>query len=217
MTFYCVIFSLNLLQFGIDMFRGIRYLIAILLAGAISFQLSAQEKKLYRGFDGGMLVHTGYLSGNISTLSYNAKGAPIGIGGVARVHLGSHWRIGAEGYVSKLSQLHNGSYIRYGWGGILADFYYVFGRWMPYLGFTVGGGKLTHLLMFEPSSEEWGQVRNSVYHSSTFLALDPYLGCDYTLSNTFHLTLRVDCLNGIGQNLQMPKGPRFYIGFLFYH
>ena len=88
----------------------------------IFLSASAQEKKLLRGFDGGMMVHTGFLTGNLNAIDYTAKGAPMGIGGVIRLHLGDHFRIGSEGYVSTLSQRGNGSYLKYGWGGLLADF-----------------------------------------------------------------------------------------------
>lgn len=55
----------------------------------------------------------------------------VGIGGVIRLHFGEHFRVGSEGYVSTLSQLDDGSYLKYGWGGILADFYSDFGRFQP--------------------------------------------------------------------------------------
>ena len=79
-----------------------------------TFTLTAQEKKVLRGFDGGMMVHTGYLSGQLDAIGYEAKGAPLGIGGVIRLHLGEHFRVGGEGYVSTLSQRSNGSYLKYG-------------------------------------------------------------------------------------------------------
>lgn len=191
------------------------YIVSFLLL--FSPALRAQEKGVFRGCDGGMMIHTGYISCDIPSLGYRASGAPIGVGGVARAHLGSHWRVGGEGYVSKLGQMHNGSYIRYGWGGLLADFCWEFGKWMPYAGLTLGGGRITHYLMFEEADTEWGQVKNAVYHSSPFFAVDPYLGCDYAVSKVFRLTLKIDFLNGIGKNLNMPRGPRFYLGFLFYH
>ena len=34
----------------------------------IAMAVSAQEKKLLRGFDGGMMLHTGYLSGNLDAI-----------------------------------------------------------------------------------------------------------------------------------------------------
>ena len=42
--------------------------------------------------------------GNLDAVGYQAKGMPMGIGGVIRLHLGEHFRIGSEGYVSTLSQ-----------------------------------------------------------------------------------------------------------------
>ena len=115
-------------------------LILMAICLLIFLSVSAQEKKVLRGFDGGMMVHTGYLTGNLNAIDYTAKGAPMGIGGVIRLHLGDHFRIGSEGYVSTLSQRGNGSYLKYGWGGLLADYYTVIGRFQPYAGLTLGGG-----------------------------------------------------------------------------
>ena len=44
----------------------------------------------------------------------------VGIGGVIRLHFGENFRVGSEGYVSTLTQLDNGSYLKYGWGGTVA-------------------------------------------------------------------------------------------------
>lgn len=93
--------------------------LAFILLFALLPGLKAQEAKVVSGFDGGMMLHTGYISGDIGQLKHTASGMPLGVGGVARVHLREHWRIGAEGYVSVLRQLNNGSYIKYGWGGLL--------------------------------------------------------------------------------------------------
>ncbi len=40
-----------------------------------------------------MMVHTGYLHGNIKALDYDAKGFTFGLGGVLRFHFGKHFRI----------------------------------------------------------------------------------------------------------------------------
>lgn len=177
----------------------------------------AQEKKLLRGFDGGMMVHTGYLSGNLDAIGYQAKAAPMGIGGVIRLHLGDHFRIGSEGYVSTLSQRGNGSYLKYGWGGILADFYMVFGRFQPYAGLTLGGGAMTTLLMFEEPSSAWAPVNGTIYHKQGFMAVDPFVGCDFIVSGPMHLTLKLDYLCALSGSKLLPHGPRVYVGFLFYH
>jgi len=76
----------------------------------------------------------------------------------------------------------------------------------------------TDCLIFEPGSAEWGPETNAVFHKQGFFAVDPYVGCDFAVGKSFHLTLKADflcCLSG-GELLQ-PIGPRFYFGFIFYH
>ena len=178
---------------------------------------SAQEKKVLRGFDGGMMVHTGFLTGNLNAINYTAKGAPMGIGGVIRLHLGDHFRIGSEGYVSTLSQRGNGSYLKYGWGGLLADFYTVLGRFQPYGGITLGGGAMTTLLMMKEPVSAWAPIDGTRYHKQGFMAIDPFIGCDFIVSGPMHLTLKLDYLCAISKSELLPNGPRIYFGFLFYH
>lgn len=179
--------------------------------------LSAQENKLMRGFDGGMMIHTGYLSGKLNAISYNTEGAPMGIGGVIRLHMGDYFRLGSEGYVSTLNQRGNGSYLKYGWGGILADFYMVTGRFQPYAGLTLGGGAMTTLLMFENPASDWAPIDGTRFHKQAFIAADPYIGCDFIVAGPMHLTLKIDYLCPVSQAELLPNGPRLYIGFLFYH
>ena len=177
----------------------------------------AQQKKIIHGFDGGMMVHSGYLSGTLDPINYQAKGAPLGIGGVIRLHLGEHFRVGSEGYVSTLSQLGNGSYLQYGWGGLLADAYMVIGRFQPYAGVTLGGGSMTSLLMMETPSSDWAPIDGTRYHNQGFMAIDPFVGCDFILTGPMHLTLKLDYLCALSQSSILPHGPRVYVGFLFYH
>ena len=42
--------------------------IALTICLLIAVAVSAQENKLLRGFDGGMMVHTGYLSVNLDAV-----------------------------------------------------------------------------------------------------------------------------------------------------
>lgn len=177
----------------------------------------AQEKKVFRGFDGGMMIHTGYLRGTIQPLGYEASGAPFGIGGVARVHLWDHFRVGGEGYLSVLPQKGNGSYYQAGWGGLVVDGYWTLGWWMPYIGLTLGGGAATTLLMNETPAEPGAPVNNTIFHRQGFMVIDPFVGCDFIVSPAFHVTLKVDCLHTLVKGRQsLPMGPRVYLGFLFY-
>jgi len=183
----------------------------------VSAGVGAQPKeKVLRGFDGGMMLHAGYLGGTLVPGEAPVSGCPFGLGGVARLHLGKCFRIGGEGYVSTMNLRGNGSYLRYGWGGILADVYGVFGRFQPYGGVTLGGGAMTAVLMTETPSEAWAPIDGTRYRKQGFMAVDPFVGCDFILTKAIHLTLKVDCLCGFGRDLQMPVGPRVYFGVLFY-
>jgi len=183
---------------------------------ALSIGARAQDVKR-NVFDGGMTIHTGFISGNIEPIGFSASGMPFGVGGILHYHISDHFRIGGEGHVSTLRQMGNGSYIRYGWGGILGDFRWTFGKFAPYAGLTIGGGANTDLIMFEPPSAEWGEIGKSYFRHKGFFFVDPFVGCDYALTKIIHLTLKMDFLIPVGNDLQMPVGPRMYFGILFYH
>lgn len=187
----------------------------LFLAGT-AFSYS-RDKKVYNGFDGGMMVHTGYLYGNIGALGMDVSGCPAGIGGVVRIRLWDHWRTGSEGYVSTLKINNNGSYVRIGWGGVLADFYWTVNRFMPYAGLTVGGGSVTSLIMKDAPGNNWEPVGESYFNKRGFLAVDPFIGCGFAITDRFQLNLKADWLNAIGKDSFMPSGPRIYFGFVFCH
>jgi len=189
----------------------------ILACLLLTLAASAQEKKLIRGFDGGMMLHTGFLKGTLDPIGYDAKGAPMGIGGAIRLHLGEHFRVGGEGYISTLNQRGNGSYLKYGWGGLLVDVYTVIGRLQPYAGLTLGGGAMTTLLMMENPASDWAPIDGTRYHRQGFMAIDPFVGCDFIVSGPMHLTVKLDYLCALSQSRLLPHGPRIYFGFLFYH
>ena len=189
----------------------------ILAALLLTLAAAAQEKKLIRGFDGGMMLHTGFLKGTLDPIGYDAKGAPMGIGGAIRLHLGEHFRVGGEGYISTLNQRGNGSYLKYGWGGLLVDVYTVIGRLQPYAGLTLGGGAMTTLLMMENPASDWAPIDGTRYHRQGFMAIDPFVGCDFIVSGPMHLTVKLDYLCALSQSRLLPHGPRIYFGFLFYH
>lgn len=175
------------------------------------------------------MLHTGYLYGNFPQIGHSTSGMPVGIGGLIKLRLGNHWHVGTEGYASTLPQLKNGSYCRFGWGGLLGDFYWTFGRFAPYVGVTVGGGVNSNLLMFdgEPGTHDWQPLDNSYFNRHGFFAIAPFVGCDYAVTDFFHLTLKADWLNCLTPGTpgsssaisadKLPTGPRFYFGFIFCH
>lgn len=173
---------------------------------------------MLNGFSGGMMLHTGYLFGEMPEIGHTAKGAPFGIGGKICIHLGQHWMIGSEGYVSTLRQLRNGSYIKYGWGGILGEFYWSFKHVVPYVGLTIGAGAQSTFLMFDGNGSDWTSENDVIFHKQSFCAVTPFIGCDFILTNVLHLTLKADWMNTLShKRLLEPAGPRFYVGLIFYH
>lgn len=199
--------------------------ILLLLFIIISINCLAQDNdiktdsnKIFNGYDGGMMLHIGYVKSRVEPLNFTAQGITKGIGGAIRFHLGKHYRVGTEGYVSTLSLMNNGSYVKTFWAGLLNDFYWKFGNFMPYAGITIGGGTLTDCFIFEGNNQDWESEGNVVINKTPFIAIDPIIGCDYCLSDAMHITVKFDCLFGLGNdNLHMPIGPRAYIGFIFFH
>lgn len=188
-------------------------LTAVAMLMTASVKVSAQERQL---FDGGMMLHSGYLNGRVEPLDYQAKGMTFGIGGVLRFHLGDHLRAGFEGYVSNLDQMDNGSYVRMGWGGLVADGCWRLGRWMPYAGLCVGGGRASTLLMFAGDDKDWLAEPNAVLHNEMFMLINPYVGVEFFLTDAVHLTLKADRLTPLTGEA-IPTGVRFYLGFIFAH
>ena len=101
---------------------------------------------------------------------------------------------------------------------MLADYTWTWGRFAPYLGVTVGGSTTTDFLMMKGSGKDWLPEPEAYYHKTPFVAIDPFVGCDYIVSKKLHLTLKIDYLNGIShKELHLPTGPRAYVGFMFCH
>jgi len=177
--------------------------------------------KVIKGFSGGMMVHTGYLSGSDNPYNYNPSGATFGIGGVAKVHLTEHFRAGFEGYFSSMGlskDIESGSFNKLFWTGALADWYWKAGKFYPYIGATVGGGMETAFYMFEGDKNDWLPETNAVYTKKPFFAIDPFIGVEYAVGEALRLTLKADWLLAINKDgLNRPMGPRIYFGFIFAH
>lgn len=184
----------------------------LLIAGSLfCFALAAQPK-----FDGGMMVHTGYLAATLPAKNHEASGMPFGIGGTMRFHVGSLLRVGGEGFITTLSLMDNGSYVRIGWGGVVAELRWRLGCWHPFFGCTLGGGSATTLLMFDGSTGDWDAEPDVVMHSESFMLADPHIGLEYALTEGIHLTSRLSYLTPL-KSVDVPTGPRVFLGFVFAH
>ena len=194
---------------------------------------STRNGKVYQGFSGGMMLHTGYLFGRDKSAPKTAdgtlcspQGATFGIGGSLRVHLWKHLRAGFEGFVSTMNsgttdrrrQLKSGSYVRTGCGGVLADCCWRLEKAWPYIGGTIGGGAMKGLYILEGDQNSWTADANSTFHKQSFFYVTPYVGCDYCMTKKVHLTFRADWMLAFHKGaLALPTGPRLYVGFMFTH
>lgn len=193
-------------------------LILSLLAASISF---AEEKKVIKGFSGGMMVHMGYQFGCDNPFNLDISSPTFGIGGCAKLHFTKHFRAGFEGYFSTAplyDGVASGSHNKLFWTGALADFFWTCGKLIPYVGATVGGGMETAFYMFDGDKHDWAAETDAVFRKQPFFALDPYVGVEYAVGKALRLTLKADWLLAINSlGLNRPMGPRVYFGFIFAH
>lgn len=173
------------------------------------------------------MLHTGYVSAG--TVSFTApgegavgvdmRGMPYGIGGALKVGFGKYLRIGTEGYVSTLNYGENHSYESVGWGGLIVDGTLPLGRWMPFAGLTFGGGSVKNVTALEDSTGDFALDGGTTsYRRYPFLALAPFAGVEYALTERVHLVLKADYLLNLSSiQADFVRGPRIYFGFMFCH
>lgn len=198
-------------------FRTIIFTI-LLVGGAVG--AFAQENKFIKGFSGGMMVHTGYQYGCDNPFGLDISSPTFGIGGCAKIHLTEHFRTGFEGYFSTApikKGVVSGSNNKLFWTGVLADWFWECGKFIPYIGTTLGGGTETSFFMFEGDKHDW-KLEEAVLHKQPFFAIDPYVGVEYAVGKALRLTLKADWLLALNSDgLNKPMGPRVYFGFIFAH
>lgn len=184
-------------------------------------EVTEKDSKVIKGFSGGMMLHTGYLSGCDNPYDFMPSGATFGIGGVAKLHLSEHFRAGFEGYFSTMGlkkEVQSGSFNKLFWTGVLADWFWKIGKFNPYVGATVGGGMETAFYMFEGDKHDWLPEASAVYNKKPFFAVDPFVGVEYAVGEALRLTLKADWLLAVNKDgLNRPMGPRIYFGFIFAH
>lgn len=196
----------------------------LLLIGALVMLTTAHASTpslAYRGFSGGMMLHTGWVdrgSVTVDGVSQRLSGLPMGIGGALRFRFGDHLRVGTEGYTSSVGYGDWGSSLSIGWGGVLVDWCWRVGPLAPYVGVTVGGGSVEHLtLTREPALDSVAEEGLS-YRKYGVGVVTPFVGADYPLSERMSLTFRADCVLPMGRKeFDFPSGVRCYVGFMFNH
>lgn len=207
-------------------------LICILLCCTSLLFAQTDSVAIFQGCSGGMMGHVGYLFGQPTAAvlpsgeSIAMQGMTYGLGGSMRVNLMKHLRVGCEGFSSNVKSgvtdqrdfLQKGSYIRTGWGGLIADACWRLEKVWPYIGGSVGGGAMRTLAVVEGSQDDWQTESTVVLHKQGFGYVNPYVGMDYCITRRIHATFRLDWMLAFAdKQLVLPTGPRLYVGIMFCH
>lgn len=208
---------------------------AILAVLAIIISLPAHSAKAtgkdfrFRGYVGGMMLHTGYIqsqSFGLYTPGGNALGpmqvlgGAIGIGGQVKFAFGTETdmiRIGSEGHSSTVTYRPHPSYAHTGWGGILVDYLrHTKGKVHPYIGVTIGGGGVKNHILAEGSTSDFVTEPQMAMHKYAFMAIAPFIGMEINLTQKLGLVIKADWLfNATGRQRDFSSGPRLYVGIMF--
>ena len=176
----------------------------------------------YKGFSGGMMLHAGWAQRGDITVglapAQALRGVPMGIGGALKVRFGDHLRVGTEGYTSSLGYGEWGSSLSIGWGGLLVDYTFKVGQFMPYIGATIGGGVVENLTLTSEPAMDTHPEANISYRNYGVGVLVPFAGVEYGLTERMSITLKADYMFSLSATeFDFPSGVRCYIGFMFNH
>ena len=209
----------------------VRILIILTFFATVAFAKN-DSTAIFQGCGGGMMLHAGYLFGQPASATLptgeniSPQGMTYGLGGSMRVHLWKHLRVGMEGFSSNVKSgltdqrdfLQKGSYIRTGWGGVIADACWRLEKVWPYIGGSVGGGAMRTLSVVEGSQDDWNPEQLAILHKQGFGYVNPYVGMDYCITKRIHATFRLDWMLAFAKlGLVYPTGPRLYVGIMFCH
>lgn len=201
-----------------------RYIVLIILVFSSLTSLSARQN-IFRGYTGGMMLHAGYVYSDNFILynplsgieeSLRISGVSKGVGGLVKFKLGEHLRVGGEGYVSTVYYGDNGSFMEFGWGGILADYCWNLNKWTPFAGLNFGGGSVKNLIFANSSSGDF--IADAMITSRKYpvLSLTPFVGVEYAVTGKISICFKADFNAPLGKREHdVTNGLRFHIGMLF--
>ena len=202
-----------------------RYLILlIVLACCGSSSLLGQGSFKYRGFSGGMMVHTGYLKSSTFTIHSPyfsvqnvVEGVPFGLGGCARIHFGKNLRVGGEGFISNVRYGDYNSHFKISSGGLLVDYAVRFSRFTTFAGAGFGGGSVENITLNSEPLNDYTSEPSTSYRTYSFLYLTPMLGMEYALTKKLSLMLKMDYMFNVNNPQDdFASGVRLFFGMMFY-
>ncbi|HIZ86630.1 MAG TPA: hypothetical protein IAC03_00490 [Candidatus Coprenecus pullistercoris] len=202
---------------------------ADIIASGRSANPDSASQFRFRGYIGGMMLHSGYIQSNGFRI-YGSSGADLGImrikggatgiGGHVKFAFGTATdmiRIGAEGHSSNVSYRPSPSYSHIGWGGLLVDYIRrTKGHVHPFAGIIIGGGGVKNHIIAEGSVHDYTVETSAAMHKYAFMAVAPFAGIEVSLTRKLSLVIKADwLLNATGCQEDFPSGLRIYAGILF--
>ena len=173
--------------------RLVLFVLPVLLTGGEGVAAPPGGPLAFRGFSGGMALHTGWVGGGSVRLTTPA-GRPLPVQRVRGVPFGI------------------------GWGGLLVDWQWHAGRFHPFAGVTVGGGVVRNTTFTHPAGNDFVTEEGMSFRKYGFTALAPFVGTEFALTARIGLMVKADWLVNAGRpQPDFPQGPRLYVGFIFYH
>jgi len=178
----------------------------------------------YKGYSGGMFIHSGYVQSGIFTvfdlqgneIEKQIKGVAFGLGGKMSIYLNRYFRVGGEGYFTTCNYGTYKNSCRIGWGGVTFDLLYPIKKWAPFIGVTLGGGNAIHLIYIETQQNNQ-KAAPIVHFTKPFYIINPAVGVEFFTSSRISLLFKMDyMLNIYKMHPSYPQGVRFYLGVHFY-
>ncbi|MCL2290230.1 MAG: hypothetical protein FWC34_05925 [Bacteroidetes bacterium] len=202
----------------------ITFLFILIPLFVFSQDTTASKNWGYKGYSGGMFIHSGYVQSKqfyVSDLQCNVieeqvKGATFGLGGKMSIYLNRHFRVGGEGYFSscKYGTYKNSS--RVAWGGLTLDLLYPVKKWAPFIGVTLGYGSASNLIFIERQRQTFNE-KPAIYFTNSFSIVNPTIGVEFFTSSRISLLFKMDYMLNISKTFpSYPQGVRFYLGVHFY-
>ncbi len=165
-------------------------------------------------YQGGMLIHSGYLS--VEHPENKQNGLCYGFGGQLVFLISEHIRAGAEGYTSYFHYPQDNGIFRLGWGGILFGYQFSNKKIRPGLNFTFGGGGVNDMQFIEVDASDY-EADRIIYRRFAVMIFAPAISAEYTLKSKFTAVVKIDYLVPLAgsKTSNLTAGPRLYIGLLF--
>lgn len=209
------------------MTKSLQTLAVAIAAILLSVTAYSADNFKFRGFSGGMTIHTGYMQSRSFAVAgtdftnFTIKGAAAGIGGQFKLHFGSErhlFRTGMDGYGSNVFYKPQDSYFHAGWATVLFDYIYCSkSRVHPYIGFGIGGGLIKNHLITDGSDLTDFGTDKVMMRKYVFIPVVPYIGMEISVTEKLRINIKADyMMNALGNRPDFAKGVRIYFGVLFY-